>query len=143
MHAHTPCTRTFAYACTCTRATPSATARTPAPTGTPPTDPHRDAPTTQTVNAVCFMLPLGASVAGATRVGQALGRGDARAARRAAAAALALGVCAALGAAALLLLLRGVLPAAFTRDQEVRALVRSLLPPLALYVVADASQARS
>ena len=66
-----------------------------------------------------------------------------RAARRAAAAALALGVCAALGAAALLLLLRGVLPAAFTRDQEVRALVRSLLPPLALYVVADASQARS
>ena len=105
--------------------------------------PHRDAPTTQTVNAVCFMLPLGASVAGATRVGQALGRGDARAARRAAAAALALGVCAALGAAALLLLLRGVLPAAFKRDQEVRALVRSLLPPLALYVVADASQARS
>jgi len=95
------------------------------------------------VNAVCFMLPLGASVAGATRVGQALGRGDARAARRAAAAALALGVCAALGAAALLLLLRGVLPAAFTRDEEVRALVRSLLPPLALYVVADASQARS
>ena len=100
------------------------------------------APPTQTVNAVCFMLPLGASVAGATRVGQALGRGDATAARRAAAAAVALGVCAALGAASLLLLLRGVLPAAFTPDEEVQALVRSLLPLLALYVVADASQAR-
>ena len=122
------------YACTCTRATPSTKARTPAPTETPPT---------QTVNAVCFMLPLGASVAGATRVGQALGRGDARAARRAAAAALALGICAALGAAAVLLLLRGALPAAFTRDEEVQALVGSLLPPLALYVVADALQARS
>ena len=89
------------------------------------------------------MLPLGASVAGATRVGQALGRGDATAARRAAAAALALGICAALGAAAVLLLLRGALPAAFTRDEEVQALVGSLLPPLALYVVADALQARS
>ena len=87
------------------------------------------------------LLPLGASVAGATRVGQALGRGDATAAQRAAAAAVALGVCAALGAASLLLLLRGVLPAAFTPDEEVQALVRSLLPPLALYIVADASQA--
>ena len=96
----------------------------------------------QTVNAVCFMLPLGASVAGATRVGQALGRGDAAAARRAAAAAVVLGICAALGAASLLLLLRNVLPAVFTPDEEVQALVRSLLPLLALYVVADASQAR-
>lgn len=42
----------------------------------------------------------------------------------------------------MLLLLRDVLPAAFTSDEEVQALVRSLLPPLALYVVADASQAR-
>ena len=126
---HTLCTCICTYACARTCATPSATA-------------HAHAPPTQTVNAVCFMLPLGASVAGATRVGQALGRGDATAARRAAAAAVALGVCAALGAASLLLLLRGVLPAAFTSDEEVRALVRSLLPPLALYVVADASQAR-
>ena len=151
MHAHTPCTRTrcahaharHTHICIRMHVHTCHALRHGAHACTHRDAPHRDAPTTQTVNAVCFMLPLGASVAGATRVGQALGRGDARAARRAAAAALALGVCAALGAAALLLLLRGVLPAAFTRDQEVRALVRSLLPPLALYVVADASQARS
>ena len=135
MHMHMPCTCTrCAHAYAHTHAHAHVPRPPPLPTHTPPP--------TQTVNAVCFMLPLGASVAGATRVGQALGRGDATAARRAAAAAVALGVCAALGAASLLLLLRGVLPAAFTSDEEVRALVRSLLPPLALYVVADASQAR-
>ena len=94
----------------------------------------------QTVNAVCFMLPLGASVAGATRIGKALGRGDAAAARRAALVCYAVGVSFASGAAVLLLLLRGALPALFTPDADVRALVSTVLLPLALYVVADASQ---
>ena len=94
----------------------------------------------QTVNAVCFMLPLGASVAGATRVGKALGRGDAAAARRAALVCYVVGVSFAAGAAVVLLLLHGAIPALFTPDDDVRALVSTVLLPLALYVVADASQ---
>ena len=45
----------------------------------------------QTTNSVCFMLAVGCSVAGGQRVGAALGRGDATAARRAAAVCVALG----------------------------------------------------
>ena len=70
------------------------------------------------------MLPLGANVAGATRVGQALGRGDAGAARRAAALCVALGVSFALFASLLLLTLRGQLPCLFTTDAAVQQLVR-------------------
>ena len=76
------------------------------------------------------MLPLGANVAGATRVGQALGRGDAGAARRAAALCVALGVSFALFASLLLLTLRGQLPCLFTTDAAVLQLVRDAACPV-------------
>ena len=51
--------------------------------------------------AFTFMVPLGIGIAGAVRVGQAAGRGDRHAARRAGAAAIVLAACAMGGAAVL------------------------------------------
>ena len=56
--------------------------------------------------AVCFMMPLGASVAGANHVGNALGRGDAACARRSASVCVSLGCGFGVCAALLLLLLQ-------------------------------------
>jgi len=73
----------------------------------------------QSVNAVAFMLPLGASVAGATRVGAALGRADHEGARCAAATCGSLGVCFGATTGLLLLLLRRGVGGLFTQDEEV------------------------
>lgn len=96
----------------------------------------------QTINALCFMLPLGASVAGATRVGAALGAGDAAAARRAAGVCVALGVGFATSCSLGLLCLRHQVATAFTNDEDVRrTLSEQLLPPLMIYVIADVRHA--
>eukprot|EP00315_Gephyrocapsa_oceanica_P039106 CAMPEP_0185430076 /NCGR_PEP_ID=MMETSP1365-20130426/17188_1 /TAXON_ID=38817 /ORGANISM="Gephyrocapsa oceanica, Strain RCC1303" /LENGTH=537 /DNA_ID=CAMNT_0028034333 /DNA_START=54 /DNA_END=1668 /DNA_ORIENTATION=+ len=94
----------------------------------------------QSVNAVAFMLPLGASVAGATRVGAALGRADHEGARCAAATCGSLGVCFGATTGLLLLLLRRGVGGLFTQDEEVVSLVGTLLLPLSVYVLADATQ---
>ena len=95
----------------------------------------------QSVNAIAFMLPIGASIAGATRVGSALGAGSAIEAKRAAVVCVRLcigyGCCASL----LIALLRTRLGAAFTTSADVLAELSSgLLPNLVLYVIADATQ---
>ena len=95
----------------------------------------------QTVNALCFMLPLGSSVAGATRVGAALGSGDGAAARRAGCVCVALGITFSTTLSLLLLSNRHAVAAIFTTDPEVRrAIWQQLLPPLSMYIIADASQ---
>ena len=95
----------------------------------------------QLVNAVCFMLPLGLSVAGATRVGAALGAGDAGQAKRAAMVCVGLGLSVATSTSLILLLGRKYAAAAFTSDAEVQAVLRDeLLPRLAAYIIADAAQ---
>ena len=95
----------------------------------------------QSVNAVCFMLPLGASVAGATRVGAALGRGDGVAARRAACVCVLLGLSFSFTLSLLLLANRRAVAAVFTTDDELRHVIwHDLLPPLSMYIVADACQ---
>lgn len=86
------------------------------------------------------MLPLGASVAGATRVGAALGAGEASQASRAAATCVALGVGYGTAAATALLLLRERVGLAFSADERVINELGILLPVLMLYVIADASQ---
>lgn len=95
----------------------------------------------QSVNAMAFMLPIGASIAGATRVGAALGAGDATSARLS--AKVCVGLCIAYGCVASLVILtfRTQVGAAFTTSEAVLdELSGHLLPFLVVYVVADAGQ---
>ena len=95
----------------------------------------------QTLNGVCFMWPLGAMVAGATRVGAALGAGDAAAAQLAASIAVRTGLAYGSLSAALLLIVGTRAGQLFTHDAGVLQRLGSLLPNLVLYVIADAVQA--
>ena len=95
----------------------------------------------QLINAVCFMVPLGCSVAGATRVGAALGANRPIDARRAAKVCVGLGISIACTCSLVLLCARHLAAAVFTTDGEVKAILRDeLLPRLCLYIIADASQ---
>jgi MATE family, multidrug efflux pump len=90
--------------------------------------------------SLSFMVPLGISGAAATRVGNAIGRGDMPGARRAAAACLALGGGAMLVFAAAFATVPGPLARLYTRDPEVIAVVVALLPIAALFQVFDGLQ---
>ena len=92
----------------------------------------------QMCNGLCFMLPLGASVACATRVGTALGAGNAVAARRSASVGVVLALGYGLGAALLLFLLRNRIALIFTSNPAVISKLSELLPVLMVYVVCDA-----
>lgn len=94
----------------------------------------------QSLNSIAFMWPLGASSAGAARVGALLGSGHAAGARRAAAVCFTLGTSLGILATLVLLLLREQSAHAFTADPAVIALLRALLPNLLFYIVADAGQ---
>ncbi len=90
--------------------------------------------------SLSFMVPLGISGAAATRVGNAIGRGDMPGARHAAAACLILGGGAMLGFAALFGALPGALARLYTADPAVIAVAVSLLPIAALFQVFDGLQ---
>src|SRR5690606_3366649 len=77
----------------------------------------------------------------ATRVGQAIGRGDPGGARRAAHAALLLGSTVMLGSAAIFLAFPRFLSGLYTREPEVMAMAMTLLPIAALFQVFDGTQA--
>lgn len=95
----------------------------------------------QNINAMCFMLSVGASVAGGTRVGAALGAGDAAGARRAAFTCVAIGVGASSMCSLGLMLGRHAIVAVFTTDAELRRVLGGqLLPPLCVYIIGDAVQ---
>ena len=97
----------------------------------------------QTVNALCFMWPLGASYAGATRVGRSLGEGGAAGAagaRRAAMACFAICVVDATLFALVLLVIKERVAHIFTTDAAIVAKLGELLPNLLLYIIADAGQ---
>ncbi|MGQ0614118.1 MAG: MATE family efflux transporter [Planctomycetaceae bacterium] len=91
--------------------------------------------------SLSFMVPLGVSIAAATRVGNLLGAGDRAQAQRAAWMALAMGAGAMLCAATLLLLFRHALPALFTTDGSVIALGATILPIAAAFQLFDGTQA--
>jgi MATE family multidrug resistance protein len=91
--------------------------------------------------AFAFMIPMGIGAAAAVRVGQEVGRNDAGSARRAAGAALSLGVAFMLGTALLFLGLSTVLARAFTDEPGVIGVAATLLPIAGVFQVFDGLQA--
>jgi multidrug resistance protein, MATE family len=90
--------------------------------------------------ALTFMVPLGIASAAATRVGNAVGRLDAHAVRRAARVALILGAGVMSVSALVFALAPRLLSRAYTPDPEVVALAALLLPIAAVFQVADGFQ---
>jgi MATE family multidrug resistance protein len=90
--------------------------------------------------SLSFMIPLGISGAAATRVGNAIGRGDMPGARVAAAASLLLGGGVMLVFAALFAAFPGFLARLYTQDPAVIAVAASLLPIAAVFQVFDGTQ---
>ena len=88
-----------------------------------------------------FMIPLGLSSAAAVRVGQAVGRRDAAAARRAGWSAIGLSLSAALAIAGAFLLFPSVLLRIFTEEASVLTLGVTLLFICALFQPFDGLQA--
>lgn len=90
--------------------------------------------------SLTFMVPLGVSTAGAVLVGQAVGRGDAGAARRAAVLSYVLGVGFMLLSALVFLLVPATLAGFYTRDAAVIAVAATLIPLAGLFQVFDGMQ---
>ena len=90
--------------------------------------------------ALTFMVPLGVSGAAAVLVGQAVGRGDAIGARRAAGAALLLGVGVMSVSALVLLTIPGLLARVYTTDASVIAVASMLIPLAGVFQVFDGLQ---
>jgi len=90
--------------------------------------------------SVSFMLPLGVSIAAATRVGNLVGAGKFRAAQRSAWIALALGGSVMTGSAVIFISAQHLLPRLFTSDPGVLALAASLLPIAAAFQLFDGVQ---
>jgi multidrug resistance protein, MATE family len=94
-----------------------------------------------TLAAFAFMVPVGVAAAAAVRVGQEVGRESPEAARRAAGAALLMGMGFMVVTAAVFLGIPGLLGRAFSPDPEVVAVVAVLLPIAGLFQVFDGLQA--
>jgi MATE family multidrug resistance protein len=95
--------------------------------------------------AIVFMVPLGVSMAATVRVGQAVGRNDAAATRRAGFAAIGLGAGFMAAMVVLIVMLRHLIPLAFLNagDSEAAAtisLAASLLTIGATFFIADGIQ---
>ena len=87
-----------------------------------------------------FMVPLGVSGAGAVLVGHAVGRGDARGARRSARAALVFGVGFMALTALLFLMAPTLLASVYTADSAVVTLAATLIPVAGVFQVFDGIQ---
>ena len=87
-----------------------------------------------------FMFPLGISAAASVLVGQAVGRGDATAARRAAITALICGVGFMAFSAVVLLTIPDVLARLYTTEPAVIALASMLIPLAGVFQVFDGTQ---
>ena len=91
--------------------------------------------------SLTFMVPLGVAGAGAVLVGQAIGRGDSEGMRRAAGAALALGIGFMVSTAIAFVLIPAGLARVYSTDAAVVALAASLIPLAGLFQVFDGTQA--
>jgi MATE family multidrug resistance protein len=91
--------------------------------------------------SLTFMVPLGVSGAGAVLVGQAIGRGDPDGMRRAAGAALAIGVGFMVAAAVAFTLVPAAFAGIYTEETVVLALAATLIPIAGLFQVFDGTQA--
>jgi len=92
------------------------------------------------IASTTFMLALGMSLAGSVRVGQHIGAGDVRGARRAAAATYTLSLTLMLLCAIIFLVAPERLIGLYTKDPELRALGASLLFYAALFQLFDGAQ---
>jgi len=90
--------------------------------------------------SLTFMVPMGIGAAAAVRVGQAVGRGDPDAIRRASVASLAVGATFMAVAAALFLSVPAKLASFYSIDPAVVALAALLLPIAGLFQVFDGLQ---
>jgi MATE family multidrug resistance protein len=91
--------------------------------------------------SISFMVPLGVGAAAATRVGNAIGRGDSDEARRAAGVSIAMGAAVMSFSALLFAVVPRVLARIYTPDVEVIDMAASLLPIAALFQIFDGTQA--
>lgn len=92
------------------------------------------------IASLTFMVPLGIGGAGAVLVGQAIGREDAAAARRAAGIALALGATFMVLSAAVMLTFPGAIARMYTEERPVILLAASLIPIAGMFQVFDGTQ---
>lgn len=90
--------------------------------------------------SVSFMVPLGIAAAAATRVGNAIGRGEVEAARRSAVVCLALGASVMAAFGVLFRLAPWPLARAYTPEAEVLAVAVVLVPIAGVFQVADGVQ---
>jgi multidrug resistance protein, MATE family len=88
-----------------------------------------------------FMMPLGIGAAASVLVGQAIGRGDAAVARRAAIAALTTGLAVSTMTSILFLAIPTVLARAYVREPDVIALAAQLIPLAGVFQLFDGLQA--
>ena len=88
-----------------------------------------------------FMMPLGIGAAAAVLVGQAIGRGDAPAARRAAVAALTAGVVVSTVTTIVFLAVPRLLASAYVTEATVIALAATLIPLAGVFQLFDGIQA--
>ncbi len=94
-----------------------------------------------TLASFTFMMPLGIGAAAAVLVGQAIGRGDAPAARRAAVAALSAGLVASTLTTILFLAAPRWLATAYVTEPDVIALAATLIPLAGVFQLFDGLQA--
>ena len=87
------------------------------------------------------MMPLGIGAAASVLVGQAIGRGDPAAARRAAIAALTAGLLASAVTSAIFLAMPRLLASAYVSEPGVVALAASLIPLAGVFQLFDGVQA--
>lgn len=92
------------------------------------------------VASFTFMVPLGVSAAGSVRVGQALGRGDVEAARRAGVSAVVVSVLFMLGSGGVLLGFAAPIVRGFGQPEAVGVVARQLLLCAALFQMFDGAQ---
>jgi MATE family multidrug resistance protein len=90
--------------------------------------------------SLSFMLPMGISIAAATRVGNLTGAGDEREARLAARVALGMGATIMLGSALVFVLGRHVLPPLYGVTPDVAAMAAVVLPIAATFQIFDGTQ---
>ena len=91
-------------------------------------------------SSLVFMVPLSFGIGLITRVGQALGEGDARRARFAAWVGVAMSLAFGLASALFIAVFRWQIARAYTNDAQVQALCVQLLLLAALFQLSDATQ---
>ena len=95
----------------------------------------------QSLNATCFMLPIGMSVAGSARISSCLGAGDPIGARLAARVCVVTAGCLSMAMGGILYFSpHDLFPSLFTPDKELIEMTSRTIPLLSIYVVADGLQ---